>query len=307
MRDKLAQELESLAGTREDICLLSGDIGNRMFDRFKEKAPSRFINCGIAEGNMISMAAGMGLSGLRPVVYTIAPFITTRCLEQIKIGLAYHQSPVVLIGTGSGLSYSELGSTHHSFEDIAVLRSLPGINIVAPADPDQLVVFLHEALRADMPTYIRIGKKGEPTLHTTNLPSGIGSSSFLRCGTDILLLAIGPIIQEALLAADELQSLGISLAVANIGSIKPLDSAFLDTAAVKCKKWISLEEHSILGGLGTVLYEWLGTNNKTTVELNALGVKDFFIHSLGSQAYCRKEMNINKDAIIRLALSLIGE
>ena len=113
MRDSFAREMTSLASIRKDLTLLSGDIGNRMFDGFKQVAPDRFLNCGIAEANMMSMAAGMALSGLRPVVYTITPFTTTRCLEQIRVGVAYHQSPVVIVGTGSGLSYSELGPTHH--------------------------------------------------------------------------------------------------------------------------------------------------------------------------------------------------
>ena len=159
MRDSFAREMTSLASIRKDLTLLSGDIGNRMFDGFKQVAPDRFLNCGIAEANMMSMAAGMALSGLRPVVYTITPFTTTRCLEQIRVGVAYHQSPVVIVGTGSGLSYSELGPTHHSLEDLAILRSIPGINVLAPADSNELVAQLREALDSPLPTYMRIGKK----------------------------------------------------------------------------------------------------------------------------------------------------
>ena len=125
MRNKFAEVIVKLARKRDDICLLSGDIGNRMFDDFKKVAPDRFLNCGIAEANMMSMAAGLALSGLRPIVYTITPFTTTRCLEQIRTGVAYHEAPVVIVGTGSGLSYAELGATHHSLEDLAVLRSIP--------------------------------------------------------------------------------------------------------------------------------------------------------------------------------------
>ena len=130
MRNAFAQAMTDLAKERDDVCLLSGDIGNRMFDRYKEVAPGRFLNCGIAEANMMSMAAGMGLSGLRPVVYTITPFTTTRCLEQIRTGVAYHEAPVVIVGTGSGLSYAELGATHHS-EDLAIMRSIPNMRIYA--------------------------------------------------------------------------------------------------------------------------------------------------------------------------------
>ena len=128
MRSLFAKEITNLAKSNKDIVLLSGDIGNRMFDDFKNTAPDRYINCGIAEANMMSLAAGMSLCGLRPFVYTITPFTTTRCLEQIKIGVAYHNSNVVIIGTGSGLSYAELGPTHHSLEDIAIIRSIPNID-----------------------------------------------------------------------------------------------------------------------------------------------------------------------------------
>ena len=134
MRNAFAKTMTELAKERDDICLLSGDIGNRMFDEFKKIAPNRFLNCGIAEANMVSMAAGMGLSGLVPVVYTITPFTTTRCLEQIRTGVAYHEAPVVIVGTGSGLSYAELGATHHSLEDMAILRSIPNMRVCAPAD-----------------------------------------------------------------------------------------------------------------------------------------------------------------------------
>ena len=156
--------MTELAQERSDVCLLSGDIGNRMFDRYKEVAPTRFLNCGIAEANMMSMAAGMALSGLRPVVYTITPFTTTRCLEQIRTGVAYHEAPVVIVGTGSGLSYAELGATHHSLEDLAILRSIPNLQVCAPADSLELEAQLRQAIAEGKPTYIRIGKKGEPDL-----------------------------------------------------------------------------------------------------------------------------------------------
>ena len=164
MRNAFAKEITNQAILRKDVVLLSGDIGNRMFDNFKDIAPDRFINCGIAEANMMSVASGLALAGLRPIVYTITPFITSRCFEQIKIGVAYHNANVIIIGTGSGLSYSELGPTHHSLEDMAILNSIPDIRILAPCDSYELKEQLSAALNLDGPTYIRIGKKGEPDL-----------------------------------------------------------------------------------------------------------------------------------------------
>ena len=288
MRNAFARAMTELAQERSDVCLLSGDIGNRMFDQFKEIAPNRFMNCGIAEANMMSMAAGMGLSGLRPVVYTITPFTTTRCLEQIRTGVAYHESPVVIVGTGSGLSYAELGATHHSLEDLAILRSIPNLRICAPADALELVAQLREAINDGIPTYIRIGKKGEPILLDNQEELGIGKARMLELGENKLLLSIGPILTEGLKAHALLKHEGINIGVANMGSIKPLDQQFLrDRIAEGYTKWLSLEEHHKAGGLGSALLEWISENKIKEVTLRRIGVGDHFIHNIGSQDHVR--------------------
>ena len=135
MRNAFADEVTRLATEDERVVLLSGDIGNRLFDKYKALAPDRFFNCGVAEQNMTGMAAGLALSGLRPITYTITPFVTTRCLEQIRVDVCYHNVPVVICGVGAGLSYAGLGATHHSNEDVAFLRSLPNMSVMAPGDP----------------------------------------------------------------------------------------------------------------------------------------------------------------------------
>ena len=180
MRDAFAKEMKSLVEGKDNVVLLSGDIGNRMFDGLKKSRPDQFINCGIAEANMMSMAAGMALCGLRPVIYTIAPFTTVRCLEQIKIGAAYHNAPVVIVGTGSGLSYSELGPTHHSLEDIGILSTLPGLRILTPCDSIELSSQLEECLSLEGPSYIRIGKKGEPDLVSNSSQTVIGKANIIK-------------------------------------------------------------------------------------------------------------------------------
>ncbi len=301
MRDSFAQEIKNQAEQNKDIVLLSGDIGNRMFDEYKKIAPDRFINCGIAEANMMSMASGMALSGLRPVIYTITPFTTTRCLEQIRIGLAYHQAPVVIVGTGSGLSYSELGPTHHSLEDIAILKCIPNINILTPSDKQELVIQLREALKSDIPSYMRIGKKGEPILYKDTKNLGIGKANLLVKGQDILVIGIGPIISEALEAKKILEPQGINLGVATMGSIRPLDKTFLDQMVIEgYQKWITLEEHGINGGLGSTLIEWIADNDKfDKVKIHRLGVPEIFINELGNQAYVRNRLGIDKDGIVK--------
>lgn len=297
MRDVFAREMTSLAAERSDVTLLSGDIGNRMFDQFKQVAPKRFINCGIAEANMMSVAAGMALSGLRPVIYTITPFTTTRCFEQIRVDVAYHQAPVVIVGTGSGLSYAELGPTHHSLEDMAILRTLPGLNVVAPADSAELMAQLREALDAPNPTYMRIGKKGEPSLHGASAKLGIGKANLLRDGSDLLVVGVGPILGEALQAAEGAASEGISVAVASLGGVKPLDTVFLEAMARRFQRWISLEEHGIVGGLGSALLEWLNEREGTPISLKRLGAPDAFLHELGNQNYARCQLYLDAEGI----------
>jgi len=152
MRNAFADEMTKLAATDHRVVVLSGDIGNKLFDKLKAVDEKRFYNCGIAEANMMGVAAGMALSGLRPFVYTITLFTTTRCFEQIRVDVCYHHAPVVIVGTGSGLSYADLGPTHHSLEDMAILRTLPGMRVVAPCDASELRQVLHEVLKDDSST-----------------------------------------------------------------------------------------------------------------------------------------------------------
>ena len=306
MRDAFANEIKLLAEERDNVILLSGDIGNRMFDGLKKSRPEQFINCGIAEANMMSMAAGMALTGMRPVIYTITPFTTVRCLEQIRIGVAYHQAPVVIVGTGSGLSYAELGPTHHSLEDMAVLRCIPDINVLAPVDKIELISQLREAIISPKPTYIRIGKKGEPDLLEKSSIYRIGKANIIKNGKKYLLLGVGPIIGEALEASKILKDYGIDLCIASMGGIAPLDKEFLSRMVLEgFTNWITLEEHSILGGLGSAVIEWLlesGNHNK--IKIKRIGVPNQFIHKLGDQKYTRKRLGLDSQGIKKQIMEL---
>jgi transketolase len=200
MRNAFADEITQLAAVDKRVVLLSGDIGNKLFDNFKKIDKDRFYNCGVAEANMMGVAAGMALSGLRPIIYTITPFTTTRCFEQIRVDVCYHRAPVIIVGTGSGLSYAELGPTHHSLEDMAILRTLPGMCVLAPCDVFELRAALRVALQQDRPVYIRIGKKGEPNIHPEPPVFAIGKALTLRHGTDVILLGSGTVMSEVLKA-----------------------------------------------------------------------------------------------------------
>jgi transketolase len=296
MRNAFADEVTQLAKTDPRVMLLSGDIGNKLFDPFKKVDSKRFLNCGIAEGNMMSVAAGLALNGLRPVVYTITPFTTTRCFEQIRVDVCYHEAPVIIVGTGSGLSYAELGPTHHSLEDLAIMRSLPGMQVIAPCDATEMRLALRAALNSSQPTYIRIGKKGEPAIHDTNISYEIGKAITIQGGFDVLILASGTLMPNVLDAANSLEDQGISTQVASFHTIKPLDIEYLKQNLKGFKAIVTIEEHGKSGGLGGAVAEHLSTLSSHPKHLR-LGTEDEFMHEMGDQKYAQKKYGLDSIGI----------
>ena len=304
MRNAFAEEMTRIAATDKRVVVLSGDIGNKLFDKLKAVDEKRFYNCGIAEANMMGVAAGMAMSGLRPFVYTITPFTTTRCFEQIRVDVCYHHAPVVIVGTGSGLSYSELGPTHHSLEDMAILRTLPGMRVLAPCDASELRQALHEVLKDDSPTYIRIGKKGEADIHKSLPGLRLGKVLVIRPGTDVALMCAGNMMVETLKAADLLAVSGISAEVVSFHTVKPLDAAYLQQAAARFKLLVTVEEHSRIGGFGSAVAEWRMSQTKNVTQVG-FGTDDVFMHEVGSQAYARKKYGLTADNIAATTLAAL--
>ncbi len=297
MRNAFAKQITELAQRDERVVLLSGDIGNRLFDDLKAKCPNRFFNCGVAEANMIGMAAGMAMSGLRPVCYTITPFITYRCLEQIRIDICYHHVPVVIVGTGAGLSYASLGATHHSCEEMGMLRLLPGLAVVAPADAMEVRGALKAALNHPHPVYIRIGKKGEPVIHKTEPEFQIGRAISIREGKDVCLLSAGTMLAVALETADLLAAQSVSAKVVSFHTIKPLDEAALAEVFTRFKLVVTVEEHSILGGLGGSVAEWLADHSPDKARLLRCGTADEFLHETAEQEEAREHFGLTAAAM----------
>jgi transketolase len=297
MRNAFAKQVTVLAQQDERVVLLSGDIGNRLFDDFKAKCPGRFFNCGVAEANMIGMAAGLAMTGLRPVCYTIAPFITYRCLEQIRIDVCYHHVPVVMVGTGAGLAYASLGTTHHSCEEMGMLRLLPGLAVVAPADEHEVRASLKAALRSPDPVYIRIGKKGEPRVHAAEPELVIGRAIPMRSGEHVGILSAGTLLPVGLAAAELLSQRGISTAVHSFHTIKPLDEAVLQVVFGSLQLVATLEEHSVLGGLGGAVAEWRSDHPGVQARLLRLGTRDEFLHETCNQDEARVEYGLTAEAV----------
>ncbi len=299
MRNAFADEITALAQADPRVVLLSGDIGNRMFDRFKAHAPARFINAGVAEANMIGVAAGLAMAGLRPVAYTIAPFITARCLEQIRIDLCYHRLPVVIVGVGAGLCYAELGATHQAMEDIAQMRTLPDMTVLCPGDAHEVRGGMRAALAHDGPVYLRLGKKGEPLVHARMPAFEIGRPITVRPGSDAAVLATGNMLPVAVQAADLLADRGIELEVVSFHTVKPLNESVLANVFRRFSFVATLEEHSCLGGLGGAVAEWLcdQSSSDSHGRLLRIGAEDRFVCEAGDQEHYRALFGLTPRAI----------
>jgi len=297
MRNAFAAEITELARHEKGLVLLMADIGNHLFDQYKEKYAARFYNCGVAEANMIGVAAGLASCGLRPVCYTITPFATTRCLEQIRVDLCYHHVPVIVVGTGSGLSYASLGATHHSCEDLAMLRVLPGIKVLCPGDPMEVRGCLRAALKEEGPVYMRIGKKGEPAIHQEMPRIEIGKCIVVRKGDMVGLLNSGNTLPLALDVATRLDSFGISTEVVSFHTVKPLDENYLEDAFTRFQLVATVEEHSVLGGLGGSVAEWLSDQDSVKAKLIRFGTSDEFLRVAGDQLYARSFFGLTSESI----------
>jgi len=272
---------------------LSGDIGNRLFDKFKANHAARFFNCGVAEANMMGVAAGLAMNGLRPVAYTIAPFVTTRCLEQIRTDVCYHEAPVTIVAVGAGLAYSGLGPTHQACEDIAFLRALPNMVVICPGDAYEVRSALRAAMKQDRPAYIRLGKKGEPLVHRGPLDDfQIGKAITIADGKDVCLLSTGNILPEAIEAAQKLEQQGISAAVVSFHTVKPLDEDCLEQVFDRFALVATLEEHSLIGGFGAAVAEWLVDSRTRPRQFIRFGTPDAFFKKSGEQEYAREELGL---------------
>ena len=297
MRNAFANELTTLASNNDRIVLLSGDIGNRLFDDYKGRYPERFFNCGVAEANMMSMASGMALCGMRPITYTITPFTTARCFEQIKVDVCFHNLPVIIVGIGSGLSYAELGATHHSCDDIALLRILPNMTVICPADSHEVRAALRASLQHNGPVYMRLGKKGEPLVHKEIPDFSIGKGIVVGQGTDVCLMSTGNMLPVAIGAADKLLEKGVAAEVVSFHTVKPLDRELLTRAFSEFDFVVTIEEHGFLGGFGSSIAEWLVKYPTKKATLLCMATSDAFFKEAGKQEYARCHYNLTDNGI----------
>jgi len=303
VRNAFAATITTLAAEDSQIALLTGDIGNRLFDTFQQRYPDRFVNCGVAEANMIGVAGGLALAGMKPVTYTIASFATTRCLEQIRIDLCYHRASVVIVGVGAGLAYAANGATHHACEDIALLKALPEMTVLCPGDPWEVRELVREAVAHEGPVYIRLGKKGEPVVHSGQPRVTIGKSLIVKPGRDVCLISSGNVLPLAMEASVLLEKRNVSTQVVSMHTVKPLDQEFLSEAFSKFQTVVTVEEHSRKGGLGGSIAEWQVERHLLSTQLICIGTEDVFLHKAGGHEFARDYFGLTPQKIMNTILS----
>lgn len=276
-RGVFGQAILAVAEHHPELMVLSADLGNSSgLDRFKKTYPDQFLNVGIAEQNMIGVAAGLAKEGYNVFATSFAPFIAMRASEQVRMNLGYMGMNVKAVAIGSGVSMAFLGNSHYGIEDAAVMRAIPNITIVSPADCSEIFKTVEAAAQFEGPMYIRLtGAVGNPTVYDSDYSFEIGKAIFLRDPAEITFVATGSMVYEALQAANLLEARGLKVGVVNMHTLKPLDISALDLILDKSKLVITVEEHSIIGGLGSAVAEYK-TRRKNSPPHLILGLPDAF-------------------------------
>ena len=301
-RQTFVETLIELAQTDERIVAVCNDsVGSSNLGTFAKAFPNRLINVGIAEQNMVGVAAGLANGGFVPFVCAAGPFLSGRATEQIKADVAYSNFPAILCAMSPGISYGELGPTHHSIEDFAWMRAISNLVVMAPADPRQTRDAMHWAAKAGKPTYMRIARFKIPSVTPDDQRFAMGKANILREGNDVTLIAIGTMVSRALDAADLLAAEGIQARVLNMATLKPLDADAVVSAARETRGIVTAEEGIIYGGLGSAVAEV--TAQQCPVRMRLLGIPGFA--PTGSTSFLLEHFGLTAGGIAAAARELM--
>lgn len=304
MRNTFAENLVKLAEKDKSIYLLVGDLGFSVFEDFIKKFPDRFFDCGVAEQNMISLAAGLSLEGKKPYVYSMVPFATMRCFEQIRNDICYPNLNVKIVGMGTGFCYGTQDFTHYGIEDVSILRVLPNMSILCPADPLEMRDLTRQSYERKGPVYIRLAKS-KKLFHKSQDKILFGKPFVFKEGKDGVVITSGPYLETAINVAEKLEIKGLNLKIISIHTIKPIDEKTL-LKEIQGQKFIfTIEEHSVAGGLSSAVAEILFKNNASNVILKFLGVPADFKNKVGTRAYLRKYFGIDEDSVYKTIIKTI--
>jgi transketolase len=307
MREACLDEVYKLAKNDERVFFVGSDLGVGTLNKFQQEMPDRFFMEGIAEGYLIGMASGLALEGHVVYVNTISTFLTRRCYEQIAIDACLHKLNVRLIGNGGGMVYAPLGPTHMAIEDISIMRAIPNMTIIAPADADEMRRLMPQTLDHPGPVYIRVAKGYDPIVSRDDLPCRIGVALPMRTGRDALLITTGITLKVGLEAADQLATQGIDAAILHFPTVKPLDAERLLEVASPVRAIVTIEENSIIGGLGSAVAEVVAEAGfEPSKKFKRLGIPDAFPENYGSQAKLMDHFNISAKATVTAVSALLA-
>ena len=293
MRTAFIKTLIELARKDDSIFLLTPDMGYSVLEPFRDEFPDRFLNTGIAEQNTIGVAAGLALTGKIVYVYSIIPFVTMRCYEQVRLDLAYNNTNVKLIGVGAGLTYGSLGPSHHAVEDIAIMRSIPNMTVLCPGDPIETAELGKASYATFGPTYIRLGKNGEPRIHPEGTKIEIGKAITIMNGNDFAVITTSNMLETGKKWVDEWKQDGMSVGLISMPSMKPFDSDTVIQLIGKEIPILVVEEHNVIGGLGTAVSEVIAKVGKP-VKFKQIGINDKFSHVVGGHSFQREKFMLDK-------------
>ena len=304
-RDAYGKALAALGAEHDNLVVLDADLANATKTQTFQKAfPDRHFDCGIAEANMICVAAGMSTVGLVPFASSFAMFAAGRAFEQVRNSIGYPHLNVKIGATHGGISVGEDGASHQCCEDFALMRSIPGMTVICPADGVEAEAAVKAAYEMDGPVYLRFGRLAIPVFHEEGFDFRIGKGEVLRDGTDVAIIANGLLVYEAIQAGEALAQMGINAMVINMATVKPLDEELVLEAARKCGKVITCEEHSVIGGLGEAVCSVL--SEKLPTPVRRIGVNDEFGHS-GPAVPLLKQFGLSADHIVEVAKEFCGK
>lgn len=306
MRTAFFRALLEAAHEDDRVVLVTGDLGFGVFEPFAECFPQQYVNAGVAEQNMTGIAVGMALSGKVVFTYSIANFPTLRCLEQVRNDVCYHKANVKIVAVGGGFVYGALGMSHHATEDIAIMRTLPNMTVIAPGDPVEAAAATRAVIEWPGPCYLRLGRAGEPVVHQTDIGFQIGKAINVSEGEDLTLISTGGILPRAVVVAHELQRRGIGVRVLSMHTVKPIDIKAILTAARQTRAIATIEEHSILGGLGGAVAEILAEFQERKVPFARIGLESSFAPTAGDQEYLRGVFGLSTDKVVERLLKLVA-
>jgi transketolase len=306
MRTAFIKALEELAPRDPRIVLMTGDLGFGVFTDFMRDLPAQFVNAGVAEQNMTGMAAGMAMAGKCVFTYSIANFPVLRCLEQIRNDICYHNADVRIVAVGGGMCYGSLGPSHHATEDLAVTRALPNLLVVAPGDPVETRLAVKALVEHRGPAYLRLGRAGEPTVHQTEPVFQLGKAITVRDGDDITLISTGGQLHDTVAAAAILAEEGVRARVLSMHTVKPLDVEAVLAAARETQAVFTVEEHSVVGGLGSAVAEVLMEADQRPAVFGRIGLRDCFSSVVGDQDYLRAHYKLDTAGILETVRSVLA-